>query len=94
MTPPLFSLYLKSAFLIFEAQQVIALRMLRIAAGGALVQRELQRMVWEKATAAGETGFEAALAMTGGKSSTAIALGTVRGYRKRVRQNRRRLTKR
>ena len=92
MGPPLFSLFLKYAFLAFEAQQVIAIRMMRIAVGGALAERELQRMISEKALAASQAGFEAVLSLTGGKSSTAIAHGAIRGYRTRVRKNRRRLS--
>ncbi len=87
-----FSLFLKYAFLAVEAQQVIALRMMRLAAGGALAERELQRMMSEKAWAASQAGVDAAISMASGKSSTAIAHNAIRGYRTRVRKNRRRLT--
>lgn len=68
-----------------EAQQVVWLRAMRIAAGGKAGEREAIRMVAEKATAAGE----AALSLAGGRSME----GLVRGYRRKVRANRRRLSR-
>jgi hypothetical protein len=75
-----------NARLAFEAQQVIGLRMMRIAAGGAAAQAEMTRMVTEKAFACGE-------------AATTLALGgsarkVVRGYRTRVKANARRLSRR
>lgn len=80
-------------YLAFEAQQVIALRMMRLVAGGVLADRELQRMVSEKSLALAQTGMEAAAAMMLGKPGTVIARGGISHYRKRVRANRRRLTR-
>ena len=47
-----------SARLAFEAQQVIALRMMKIAAGGAAAQAEITRMFSEKAFAGGEAAAD------------------------------------
>ncbi|HVO14021.1 MAG TPA: hypothetical protein VMV26_02360 [Alphaproteobacteria bacterium] len=74
-----------------EAQAVMALRLMRLAAGGATAQSEAVRMVSEKGVAAAQAGLTAAaLAATGG---TPVVIGrkVVSGYRKRVRANRRRL---
>ena len=91
MSQPFFSIFAKSALLAFESQQVIALRMMRIAGGGAGADREMKRMFSEKAFALAELGFAAAVSMASGKSGETTALGVVRGYRKRVRDNHRRL---
>ena len=71
-------------------QQVMALRMTRIALGGAMADREARRMVSEKATAAVEAQVAAAMGMaTGGPARAARAAASV--YRRAVQQNRRRL---
>jgi hypothetical protein len=83
----------QTALLGMEAQQVMALRMMRLAAGGARGQAEAQRMVTEKFAALAEAQAAAfAGAIGGGKPVNAgkKALGV---YRKRVRANRRRLTR-
>lgn len=92
MIPTCFSLNLKIAFLALEAQQVVALRMMRVAAGGAVAEREMRRVVWEKGTAAGEAGLAAFLGMAAGKPHLAVGGDTVKRYQRRVRANRRRLT--
>ena len=66
-----------------EAQQVIALRLMKIGAGGAAAQSEIARMMTEKVNAFGE-------------GATTLAMGgspkkVVRRYRTRVRANARRL---
>lgn len=67
-----------------EAQQVIALRMARLAFGGpAVAARETRRMVSEKAFAAVETGLHLA---AGGAPEK-----VVKSYRRKVRANRDRL---
>jgi hypothetical protein len=68
-----------------EAQVVMTLRMIRLARGGALAQTEATRMVVEKSVAFAEAANTLAL---GGSAET-----VVRGYRSRVRANRRRLTR-
>jgi hypothetical protein len=83
----------QAARLGFEAQSVIALRMLRLAGGGARGRAEAQRMVTEKAAAMVEAQAAAtAAAITGGQGRR-IASKAVQVYKRRVRQNRRRLTR-
>jgi hypothetical protein len=75
-----------------EASSVIGLRMMKLAAGGAAAQAEAQLMVGEKVA----TGLTLPmLAMTGqlGASPPAIASRSLAHLRKKVRANRRRLTK-
>jgi hypothetical protein len=68
-----------------EAQQVIALRAIKLGAGGAAAQAELARMMTEKVVAATEAAGTLWLGGSGQK--------VVRRYRTRVRQNVRRLSK-
>ena len=70
----------------FEAQQVIALRLMKIAAGGRGAQFETERMVTEKIAALGEAALTLA---TGGSASRVI-----RRYRTHVRANKSRLSRR
>ncbi|MEP0323218.1 hypothetical protein [Bauldia litoralis] len=86
------SLFMKSAYLAFEAQQVMALRMMRIAGGGKLAEREMRRMVAEKASAGTEVGMEMVMGFATGKSGTAVTHRAIRDYRSRVHKNRRRLS--
>jgi hypothetical protein len=76
-----------------DASSVIALRTLKIAAGGVAAEVEAYRMVSEKI----ETGLALqALALTGGLGLTAPSAATkmLTHYRRKVRANRRRLAKR
>ena len=73
------------ALLGLEAQQVIGLRLMRIAAGGRGAHFENERMVTEKIAAFGEA---AATLMTGGSPEK-----VVRRYRTHVRKNRTRLSR-
>jgi hypothetical protein len=75
-----------------EASSVIALRTLKIAAGGVAAEVEARRMVSEKI----EAGLALqALALTGGLGLTADVAATkmLAHYRRKVRANRRRLAK-
>ena len=74
-----------------EAQTVMALRMMKLAAGGDAGEREAARMAAEKGVAAVEAGMAAGIAAATGKKHPAIARKVIGGYRKRVRANRRRL---
>ena len=74
--------WLDWALLAAESQQVILLRMMKLAGGGAAAEAEAVRMTTEKVTAMAEAGLKLA---TGGD--------VVRLYRRKVRANRRRLTK-
>jgi len=79
--------------LALEAQSVMALRLMRIAAGGALAKSEMTRMTTEKVQALGEAQAAAVAGSITGRDSHHIAKKVVRVYKKRVRRNRRRLTK-
>ena len=65
------------------SQEVIALRLMRIAFGSVGAQREVRRMFIEKGT----TGAEASLAFAAGGPTAAVAV-----YRKAVGANRKCLT--
>jgi hypothetical protein len=69
-----------------DAQQVIALRLAKIAKGGAAAHREARRMIVEKVAVSAEAG----ISMASGGSAGSI----VRRYRSMVRANKRRLAKR
>jgi len=90
---PWFRAGFKAWSLGLEASSVIALRTLKIAAGGVAAEVEACRMVNEKI----ETGLALqALALTGGLGLTASSAATkmLTHYRRKVRANRRRLAKR
>jgi hypothetical protein len=89
---PWFKAGLDAMALGLEASTVIGLRTMRIAAGGAAADAEAKRMVAEKVDAALALH---ALALTGGLgwSAPRITSKTIAHYRRRVRANRRRLTK-
>ena len=59
MLNPWFALSFKAVQLGIDAQNVMALRMMRLASGGTPAQNEMTRMVIEKATAAGEAQLAA-----------------------------------
>ena len=71
----------------------VALRCLRVAAGGALAQSEMTRMITEKVEALGEAQTAAAIGAVSGRSGRQIAKKVAGVYKKRVRGNRRRLTR-
>ncbi len=72
-----------TAMLSLESHAVIALRLARLARGGRAARREADLMISEKIKAMTEASARLAL----GASPNEI----VRGYRKKVRANRRRL---
>jgi len=79
-------LMFESTLLGLEAQRVIMLRTLAIAAGGSHAQSEAQRMITEKLLAWVRVGAM----LSAGKSPGLV----VRHYRSRVRANERRLSRR
>lgn len=83
---------LHGVWLALEAQQVIALRLMKIAQGGPAAAKEAHRMVAEKldAAAAAATMVTAAAAR-GSRSGGTDAV--VRMLRRRVRANRKRLAR-
>ena len=80
-----FDLTMRTTLLAFEAQRVIGLRVMKMAAGGPAAGREAERMVTEKGAAMAEP---ATILATGGSPEA-----VVRHYRTRVRANERRLSK-
>ncbi len=75
-----------------EASTVIGLRMMKLAAGGAAAQAEAQLMVSEKLAAGLALQTMAATGKLGA-SGPAIASGSLAHLRRKVRANRRRLSK-
>jgi hypothetical protein len=94
MYNPWFALSLKAVQMGMEAQSVIALRMLRMATGGKRAEAEAGRMVTEKVVAAAEAQAVAAVAAMGGHPQHVVAGKTLKVYKKHVRANRRRLSRR
>ena len=89
---PWFSLGWDAFTLGVEASAVIGLRSMKIAAGGTAANAEAELMIREKVDAAMSLQT---LAMTGALGLTAprIAAKTLAHYRRKVRSNRRRLSK-
>lgn len=81
-----FKLVRESALLALDAQQVIGLRVMKIAGGGPAAQSEAVRMITEKVAAAAEAVGTLPIDPSGRRA--------VRRYRTRVKANRRRLTRR
>lgn len=94
MYNPWLGLAFKAIELGIEAQSVIALRMMRLAAGGARGRAEASRMVAEKVGALAEAQTAAAAAILTGRRDKIVAGKVLNTYRKRVRANRRRLSRR
>ena len=74
----------------FEVQSVIAMRLLKIATGGAC-SAECTRMVTEKIKAAADAHTAGAIALAQGKSIRTAAKRAMAPVKRRVRANRRRL---
>jgi hypothetical protein len=87
-----FALATKAAQLAFEAQNVMALRLMRLAAGGPYSHAEASRMISEKFVALAEAQMIVAVGATAGRSSNVVAGKILGTYKKRVRANRRRLS--
>ena len=94
MYNPWLGLAFKAIELGIEAQSVIALRVMRLAAGGARGRAEASRMVAEKVGALAEAQTAAAAAILTGRRQKVVAGKVLNTYKKRVRANRRRLTRR
>lgn len=77
----------------FEALSVMTLRAMKHASGGDVSGREARRMVTEKVAALGTAQLAAAGALAGGRPLATAVKRAAAPYRKRVRANRRRLTK-
>ena len=91
---PWITLSLRAAQVGFAAQNVIALRLLRLAAGGTHAYNEMARMSIEKTTAFAEAQVAAAAAAMAGLSNPAIANRALTPIKKRVYANKKRLLRR
>jgi hypothetical protein len=91
---PWLALNFKIMQLGFEAQSVVALRMMRIAGGGVRGQTEARRMVAEKIAAVTEAQTTAVSAIMKGSKDTVVGSKVLRVLNKRVRANKRRLSRR
>jgi hypothetical protein len=85
-----FGLSMSAMQLGLEAQGVIALRMMKMAAGGAAAEAEVQRMISEKTQAALDTQLQIGKSAMSGRLDLAPARA-IALYRRRVRANQRRL---
>lgn len=88
-----FALTCKMMQLGFAAQNVAALRLVRLAAGGTSSQAEARRMVSEKFAALAEALIIVAIGAVTGRSEN-VSGKILQTYQKRVRANRRRLSRR
>jgi len=88
-----FALSLQAARMCWEAQAVMFLRCLRIAQGGARAEAETTRMITEEVAALAEAQVTATAAALTGSRKHGIAKKTLGVYARRVRRNRRRLSK-
>ena len=90
-SPDPFSLAFDGFALWAEASEVMWLRACRMAQGGAQAEHEARRMVTEKFIANWQLGSQ--LATAGAIAPEEAAHKAVRHYRRRVRANRRRLSR-
>ena len=84
MFNPWLELSLKAVHMGMEAQSVIALRLLRLATGGARMEAEASRMVTDKVAAA-EAKAVAAVSALNGRSPRVVVSQAPRVVKKRVR---------
>jgi hypothetical protein len=75
----------------FEVQDVVVLRLFKIAAGGADSSAECTRMVTEKVKAVADAQTAGAVALAQGKSITTATERAMAPIRRSVRANHRRL---
>jgi hypothetical protein len=88
-----FALSAQAARMCWEAQSVMWLRSMRIAKGGARAKAETQRMITEKVAALAEAQIAATAAAVRGSKKHRVAKKALAVYARRVRRNRRRLSK-
>lgn len=67
------------------------MRLMRLASGGALAQREMRRMVVEKVLSFTEAQLAMAAKMMAGAKMDGVAKSGANVYRRKVKANRRRL---
>jgi hypothetical protein len=90
---PWLALASQAALVGWEAQQVIALRLMRIAAGGSRGRDEAERMVTEKVAALAEAQAVVTASAAGAGAGHGTGKKVLNVYGKRVRANRRRLSR-
>jgi hypothetical protein len=93
MLNPWFAFSFQAARLGWEAQSVMALRLMRLAGGGSSGQSEGCHMVTEKVAALAEAQTAAAIVAIKGGNGREVARKVLNVYKKRVRGNKRRLSK-
>lgn len=76
-----------------DANVVIAMRLARLASGGALAQRETQRMVMEKGLTLVEAQLAAATKLMAGGGIAGATKSASDTFRRKVKSNRRRLVR-
>jgi hypothetical protein len=91
---PWFTIARDAARLAIDAQSVVALRMARFCRSTEFDWREAQRMTTEKLEALAQVQVATAFSLMAGKRGPAIAKKAIGIYGKRVRRNRRRLSRR
>lgn len=92
MWNPWLALSAQATLLAWEAQRVMALRLMRIAAGGSRGRDEARRMVTEKVAALAQAQAVVTASAIGGGTGHGAGKKVLGVYRKRVRANRRRLS--
>jgi hypothetical protein len=88
-----FGLFADMSRLAFEANFVIGLRMMKLAAGGQAAATEAQLMVTEKINTVNALAVENAFAIATGKSLHSVGKSSIAKYRKAVRANHKRLSR-
>jgi hypothetical protein len=91
---PWFAIARDAMWLAIDSHNVVALRLGRMARPGQFDWAEAQRMIVEKTEALAQVQVATAMTMFSGQSAPALVREAIGIYRKRVRANRRRLSRR
>ena len=93
MLNPLFALSFQAARFGWEMQSVIALRLMRLAGGGVSAQSEARRIGTEKMAALAEAQTSATTVAIKDGNGPEVAKKALNVHKKRVRGNKRRLSR-
>ena len=93
MLNPLFALSFQAARFGWEMQSVIALRLMRLAGGGASAQFEARRIGTEKMAALAEAQTSATTVVAKGGNGPKVAKTVLNVYKRGARANKRRLSR-
>jgi hypothetical protein len=93
MLNPWLALTFQAARLTWEAQSVMALRLMKLSGGGSAAHSEARAMFTEKVAALSEALAVATSATLGGSNGARTAKRVLNVYRSRVRSNQRRLSR-